>query len=151
MAILNDGNGDTSTVCSITERPPSYECIMAFNEELIKRQNVLSSSLGGKEVSCLSIDSSFSKDFDINGNIAETTSQTEFYDHPNNTVTTSAAISTEGNAEEVNNNILNDSNTTDIDLIRSNGIIKLDMSRIMDNTGLPTYEAALKLKSSNYI
>lgn len=38
-----------------------------------------------------------------------------------------------------------------LDMINGKGVIKLDMSRIIDPTGLPTYEAALKLKSSSYI
>lgn len=32
-----------------------------------------------------------------------------------------------------------------------NGLIRLDMSQIIDQTGLPTYEAALHLKSSGYV
>lgn len=32
-----------------------------------------------------------------------------------------------------------------------NGLIRLDMSQIIDQTGLPTYEAALQLKSSGYV
>uniref|UniRef100_A0A182NJB6 Uncharacterized protein n=1 Tax=Anopheles dirus TaxID=7168 RepID=A0A182NJB6_9DIPT len=32
-----------------------------------------------------------------------------------------------------------------------NGLVRLDMSQIIDNTGLPTYEAALKLESSGYV
>lgn len=39
----------------------------------------------------------------------------------------------------------------DLDTINRNGLIRLDMSQIIDQTGLPTYEAALKLKSSGYI
>ncbi|XP_039447522.1 uncharacterized protein LOC120426803 [Culex pipiens pallens] len=35
--------------------------------------------------------------------------------------------------------------------LNENGIVRLDMSRIIDQTGLPTYEAALKLESSGYV
>lgn len=35
--------------------------------------------------------------------------------------------------------------------INRNGLIRLDMSQIIDQTGLPTYEAALQLKSSGYV
>jgi hypothetical protein len=35
--------------------------------------------------------------------------------------------------------------------INRNGLIRLDMSQIIDQTGLPTYEAALHLKSSGYV
>lgn len=38
-----------------------------------------------------------------------------------------------------------------LDTIHRNGLIRLDMSQIIDQTGLPTYEAALKLKSSGYV
>jgi hypothetical protein len=55
------------------------------------------------------------------------------------------------NHDDENGNAINIESSIALDLIRASGIIKLDMSRIMDQTGLPTYEAALKLKSSNYI
>lgn len=35
--------------------------------------------------------------------------------------------------------------------LNENGLIRLDMSQIIDHTGLPTYEAALKLESSGYV
>uniref|UniRef100_A0A1I8NVF7 Uncharacterized protein n=1 Tax=Stomoxys calcitrans TaxID=35570 RepID=A0A1I8NVF7_STOCA len=41
--------------------------------------------------------------------------------------------------------------TIDLDCINENGIISLDMSKIIDKTGLPTYDAALKLESSGYV
>ena len=55
-----------------------------------------------------------------------------------------------------NNNNEDDNNSTsssilDLDTINENGIIRLDMSKIIDKTGLPTYEAALKLESSGYV
>lgn len=43
------------------------------------------------------------------------------------------------------------STTIDLDCINENGIISLDMSKIIDKTGLPTYDAALKLESSGYV
>ncbi|KAH8371267.1 hypothetical protein KR093_006765 [Drosophila rubida] len=39
----------------------------------------------------------------------------------------------------------------DIDNMNENGIISLDMSKIIDVSGLPTYEGALKLESSGYV
>ncbi|EDW58707.1 transcription factor sma-9 [Drosophila virilis] len=39
----------------------------------------------------------------------------------------------------------------DIDNINENGIVSLDMSKIIDISGLPTYEGALKLESSGYV
>jgi hypothetical protein len=48
--------------------------------------------------------------------------------------------------------LVNDNGNDTLDMINvGKGVIKLDMSRIIDPTGLPTYEAALKLKSSSYI
>lgn len=41
--------------------------------------------------------------------------------------------------------------TINLETISRNGLIRLDMSQIIDQTGLPTYEAALKLKSSGYV
>ncbi|KAH8297235.1 hypothetical protein KR044_007879 [Drosophila immigrans] len=41
--------------------------------------------------------------------------------------------------------------TLDINNINENGIISLDMSKIIDVSGLPTYEGALKLESSGYV
>jgi hypothetical protein len=43
------------------------------------------------------------------------------------------------------------SDRVNLDTINGNGLIRLDMSQIIDQTGLPTYEAALKLKSSGYV
>ncbi|XP_036331662.1 uncharacterized protein LOC118743211 [Rhagoletis pomonella] len=41
---------------------------------------------------------------------------------------------------------------TTLDAINANsGIIRVDMSKIIDQTGLPTYEAAAKLESSGYV
>ncbi|XP_043646167.1 uncharacterized protein LOC122615260 [Drosophila teissieri] len=39
----------------------------------------------------------------------------------------------------------------DLDNINENGIISLDMSKIIDGSGLPTYEGAIKLESSGYV
>lgn len=41
--------------------------------------------------------------------------------------------------------------SVNLETINRNGLIRLDMSQIIDQTGLPTYEAALKLKSSGYV
>ncbi|XP_029725446.2 uncharacterized protein LOC109417842 [Aedes albopictus] len=35
--------------------------------------------------------------------------------------------------------------------LTENGLVRLDMSQIIDQTGLPTYEAALRLESSGYV
>lgn len=61
----------------------------------------------------------------------------------NNNATTSTS--------DANGNFISESDENALDMINAKGVIKLDMSRIIDPTGLPTYEAALKLKSSSYI
>lgn len=39
----------------------------------------------------------------------------------------------------------------DLDAFNAAGLIRMDMSQIIDQTGLPTYEAALKFESSGYV
>lgn len=39
----------------------------------------------------------------------------------------------------------------EIDILNDNGILRMDMSKIIDRTGLPTYDAALKLESYGYV
>lgn len=39
----------------------------------------------------------------------------------------------------------------DFDHLNGNGIVRMDMSKIIDSTGLPTYDAALKLESCGYV
>lgn len=142
---------------SVNERPPSYECIMAFNEEFVKQQKALMTSPRCSGIArSLSMDSTpSSKELDFNGNIAQSISQTEINDRLNHNnepnIASTSADDNGNNIEELNNNNDGDGSSVDLDIIKANGIIKLDMSRIMDHTGLPTYEAALKLKSSNYI
>jgi len=43
------------------------------------------------------------------------------------------------------------SGSVNLTTINGNGVVRLDMSQIIDQTGLPTYEAALQLKSSGYV
>uniref|UniRef100_A0A336MIH2 CSON000306 protein n=1 Tax=Culicoides sonorensis TaxID=179676 RepID=A0A336MIH2_CULSO len=52
-----------------------------------------------------------------------------------------------------NDNNNNNATTTSVDLqsFNENGLIRLDMSQIIDSTGLPTYEAAIKLEQSGYV
>lgn len=54
---------------------------------------------------------------------------------------------------EPNSNNKNDENGNETNSINlnCNGLIRLDMSQIMDHTGLPTYDAAIKLESSGYV
>lgn len=39
----------------------------------------------------------------------------------------------------------------EIEILNDNGILRMDMSKIIDRTGLPTYDAALKLESYGYV
>ena len=50
----------------------------------------------------------------------------------------------------VNNGAMPNRNIN-LETINRNGLIRLDMSQIIDHTGLPTYEAAIKLESSGYV
>ena len=53
---------------------------------------------------------------------------------------------------ENNNNVpLQINHRINFETLDANGLIRLDMSQIIDRTGLPTYEAALKLQSSGYV
>lgn len=54
--------------------------------------------------------------------------------------TAESEVSAEGNTEIRHRNNINE-----------NGIISLDMSKIIDISGLPTYEGAIKLESSGYV
>lgn len=49
----------------------------------------------------------------------------------------------QSNSEENNND--------EFDHLNGNGIVRMDMSKIIDSTGLPTYDAALKLESCGYV
>lgn len=88
---------------------------------------------------------------DVNANNAQLQTQADISDYLNN----NEAMIT--NDDESAATISDDSNgnisivASELDMIKAKGIIKLDLSKMMDQTGLPTYESALKLKSSNYI
>lgn len=60
-------------------------------------------------------------------------------------------MTTNDDTSDDNNN--NNATTTALNLqqINENGIIRVDMSQIIDSTGLPTYEAAIKLEQSGYV
>lgn len=45
----------------------------------------------------------------------------------------------------------NGNHSIDLNVINNNGLVRVNMSQIIDRTGLPTYEAALKLESSGYV
>ncbi|XP_032591522.1 GATA zinc finger domain-containing protein 10 [Drosophila grimshawi] len=97
--------------------------------------------------SCNQIDSRIDDDADTaNGNT------------PDNTIAaTSATDADVGTDENDNATAAATAATTevatvlDMSNINENGIISLDMSKIIDVSGLPTYEGALKLESSGYV
>lgn len=60
-----------------------------------------------------------------------------------NATTTNSIITNQSNCEENNND--------EFDHLNGNGIVRMDMSKIIDSTGLPTYDAALKLESVGYV
>lgn len=39
----------------------------------------------------------------------------------------------------------------ELNILSDNGIIRMDMSKVIDQTGLPTYDAAIKLESFGYV
>lgn len=41
--------------------------------------------------------------------------------------------------------------TVEFNVLSDNGIVRMDMSKIIDRTGLPTYDAAIKLESFGYV
>lgn len=123
----------------VNELPPSYhDCIRTLS---VKSQTLYDARKFAKSDTIKpSIDDDRLNNNIVNENVSSTRVNND--DNAGNyaAATTSDAngniVSTEGNA---------------LDMINGKGVIKLDMSRIMDPTGLPTYEAALKLKSSTYI
>lgn len=56
----------------------------------------------------------------------------------------------DGENNNTNNNNEN-GGPVDLDAFNEAGLIRMDMSQIIDQTGLPTYEAALKFESSGYV
>ncbi|KAH8309339.1 hypothetical protein KR059_008252 [Drosophila kikkawai] len=62
-----------------------------------------------------------------------------------------AATSTGGEQATGNHQKAEQDEDEDLNTINENGIISLDMSKIIDRSGLPTYEGALKLESSGYV
>lgn len=80
-----------------------------------------------------------------NNNVAEPSTSTAATSACNNNYQSNDLRNDNNNGNSATSSIL------DLDSINENGIIRLDMSKIIDKTGLPTYEAALKLESSGYV
>lgn len=45
----------------------------------------------------------------------------------------------------------NNDSDAELNILSDNGIIRMDMSKVIDQTGLPTYDAAIKLESFGYV
>lgn len=76
---------------------------------------------------------------DMNDNIPSTSGDINYFRK------TDCNSNYEGNDDDI------DDEDTDFDSLNKNGLIRVNMSQIIDPTGLPTYEAALKLESSGYV
>ena len=162
MSGYRDVMDDTFAVRNVNERPPSYECIMALNEAFLLSQSKVAPSPRNSIFDFAPEGLHSKRTVDMNGNIAQSAVADQLNNNNSDGINASATTDDEAIiSEHVEANVeINDSNNnsndedenaTELDLIKSNGIVKLDMARIMDSTGLPTYDAALKLKSSNYI
>ena len=142
---------------NVNELPPSYhDCIRTFTAKSVSHQN--RSSL--YEIQKLSkfddIQASIDDDRLNNNNNGNNDDDEEEEERDERTLTTEVNAgnnaTTSTSTSDANGNFISSSSDENaLDMINGKGVIKLDMSRIIDPTGLPTYEAALKLKSSSYI
>lgn len=131
---------------NVNELPPSYhDCIRTLTAKSASQQKCLSLYEIQKLSKFDDVQASIDDDRlnNNNGNNDDDDEEEEETTEVNagNNATTSTS--------DANGNIISDENA--LEMINGKGVIKLDMSRIIDLTGLPTYEAALKLKSSSYI
>lgn len=76
---------------------------------------------------------------DINDNVPSTSGDTNCFQN----------VDANCNYEESDDEI--DTEDGEFDSLNANGLIRVDMRKIIDQTGLPTYEAALKLESTGYV
>lgn len=83
---------------------------------------------------------------DVNANIPSTSTTTRILPaDPNGNSTGNNNIGAETKPLDNDHKIVN------LETFNENGLIRMDMSQIIDQTGLPTYEAAIKLESSGYV
>lgn len=88
---------------------------------------------------------------EINANNMEAIPSTSTtYQQQTNITTDNSVTDMNGNGN-VNGNVNDNHNQINFETFNENGLIRMDMSQIIDQTGLPTYEAALKLESSGYV
>jgi hypothetical protein len=140
----------------VNELPPSYhECIRTLAAKSQQNWRTLFElQRQRKYETTLKIPSGTTNENDRlnnnNNNVESTLSSPTNDVNAGNIVATSTAAAEAGNDANGNFILATDNDTLDM-MNNGKGVIKLDMSRIIDSTGLPTYEAALKLKSSSYI
>lgn len=83
---------------------------------------------------------------DVNANIPSTSMTTSVLpSDPNGNSSGNSDVNVAATALD------NDHNNVNLETFNENGLIRMDMSQIIDQTGLPTYEAAIKLESSGYV
>lgn len=140
---------------NVNELPPSYhECIRTLTAK--SQHNCLSLYEIQKLSKIDAIQASIDDDRlnNNNGNDDEDEVEEEEEEHEGALMTeVNAGNNATTSTSDANGNFISSSSSDEdaLDMINGKGVIKLDMSRIIDPTGLPTYEAALKLKSSSYI
>ncbi|XP_017864518.1 PREDICTED: GATA zinc finger domain-containing protein 5 [Drosophila arizonae] len=95
-----------------------------------------------------------------NGNVVDSTTEAASatvadidmgIDENDNAAATSATAAPAATSSTAEADAEADAADLDINNMNENGIISLDMSKIIDISGLPTYEGALKLESSGYV
>lgn len=82
--------------------------------------------------------------------VHDNTVGTSTFDPNNNVHTVQEQVGENVGEIDENGNIV-EQQVAEFNSISDNGLIRLDMSQIIDQTGLPTYEAAIKLESSGYV
>lgn len=121
-------------ICSICDKTVSNTCSCNLSNENV---NIFIENNNNNN------NNSNNNDDDVNGNCI----CNDFLHNDENLVNVPSTSTQHSNFydENFNNNII------DFENCNENGLVRMDMSQIIDNTGLPTYEAALKLESSGYV
>ncbi|XP_055315470.1 uncharacterized protein LOC129575624 isoform X2 [Sitodiplosis mosellana] len=154
---IYDDNGNEVAGC---QEPPSTCCILAHTSNENTCCRVL------KDCSC--VDNCLEHCNSVGNNITNTSANTtstpgEVEEVNGNNLTTSTD---ENNTLDTNNNTERMETRSDqcqcthqrcqdspveFDVLSDNGIVRMDMSKIIDRTGLPSYDAAIKLESFGYV
>lgn len=144
---LCDDNDNVASGANVEEQPQQQQ-----HQQQLQQITLAASCLNGNQIDAEAADTA-------NGNVVDSTTveaeavaieatpdpNADIDENDNATEMSSATLSAgAAEAAEVAANL-------DINNINENGIITLDMSKIIDISGLPTYEGALKLESSGYV